>query len=85
MEDVELLVDLQKLEGATSSPPLLLRLAVVDVPLVFGGLAHGDEYEPDPGEKDGRRRRWPAAAAAAAAAAATCLPSAASSPNNTVN
>lgn len=31
MEDVELLVDLQKLEGATSSPPLLLRLAVVDV------------------------------------------------------
>lgn len=31
MEDVELLVDLQELEGATSSPPLLLRLSVVDV------------------------------------------------------
>ena len=31
MEDVELLVDLQKLEGAASSPPLLLGLPVVDV------------------------------------------------------
>jgi len=43
LEDVELLVYLEELEGAASSPSFLLGLPVVDVPLVLGGLAHGGD------------------------------------------
>ena len=39
-EQVELLVQLQQLEGAPRPPALLLGQTVVDVPLVFGGAAH---------------------------------------------
>jgi hypothetical protein len=39
-EDVEAVVDLQQLEGASRAPTLFFRLAVVDVALIFGALTH---------------------------------------------
>ena len=40
-EYVELFVDLEELEGRARAPAVLLRLAVIDVALVLGVLAHG--------------------------------------------
>lgn len=41
-EQVELVVELQQLEGAPRSPALLFGQTVVDVPLVLGGATHPD-------------------------------------------
>lgn len=40
VEYLELLVDLDELEGAAGPPPLLLGQPVVDVALVLGAPAH---------------------------------------------
>lgn len=39
-EQVELLVDLDQLEGGAGSPVLLLSQAVVGIAFVFGGFSH---------------------------------------------
>lgn len=39
-EQVELVVELQQLEGASCPPALLFSQAVVNVPLVFGRATH---------------------------------------------
>jgi hypothetical protein len=63
VEDVELLVDLQELEGAASSPPFLLGLPVVDVLETDGqppNRAHGKKQRSETGDGEGRgwlRRR----------------------------
>lgn len=41
-EQVELVVELQQLEGAPRSPALLFGQTVVNVPLVLGGATHPD-------------------------------------------
>lgn len=41
-EQVELVVELQQLEGAPRSPALLFGQTVVNVSLVFGGATHPD-------------------------------------------
>lgn len=41
-EQVELVVELQQLEGAPRPPSLLFGQTVVNVPLVFGGATHPD-------------------------------------------
>lgn len=39
-EQVELVIQLQQLEGAPRPPALLFGQTVVNVPLVFGGATH---------------------------------------------
>lgn len=47
-KEVELLIQLQQLEGTAGAPALLFSEPVVNIPFVFGGTTHGSKLSHDP-------------------------------------